>query len=86
MAVLAAGALVVKGVVIPGMMLWAMREAAIRRELEPIVGFVPSMVLGAVGVAVAFTLSASLPCPSTRATRCSCPPRSPRSGPASSWS
>lgn len=62
-AVLAAGALVVKGVVIPGMMLWAMREAAIRRELEPIVGFVPSMVLGAVGVAVAFTLSASLPLP-----------------------
>src|SRR6516165_7120952 len=44
---LAAGALVVKGVVIPGMMLWAMREAAIRRELEPVVGFVPSMVLGA---------------------------------------
>jgi hydrogenase-4 component E len=61
--VLAVGALVVKGVVIPGMMLWAMREAAIRRELEPIVGFVPSMVLGAVGVAVAFTFSASLPLP-----------------------
>jgi hydrogenase-4 component E len=60
---LAAGALVVKGVVIPGMMLWAMREAAIRRELEPVVGFVPSMVLGAVGVAVAFTFSSSLPLP-----------------------
>jgi hydrogenase-4 component E len=60
---LALGALVVKGMVIPGMMLWAMREAAIRRELEPIVGFVPSMVLGAVGVAVAFTFSASLPLP-----------------------
>ena len=61
--VLALGALVVKSVVIPGMMLWAMREAAIRRELEPIVGFVPSMVLGAVGVAVAFSFSASLPLP-----------------------
>jgi hydrogenase-4 component E len=60
---LALGALVVKGMVIPGMMLWAMREAAIRRELEPIVGFVPSMVLGAVGVAVAFTFSAALPLP-----------------------
>jgi len=60
---LALGALVVKGVVIPGMMLWAMREAAIRRELEPIVGFVPSMVLGAVGVALAFTYSGSLPLP-----------------------
>jgi hydrogenase-4 component E len=60
---LAAGALIVKGLVIPGMMLWAMREAAMRRELEPIVGFVPSMLLGAVGVAVAFTFSASLPLP-----------------------
>lgn len=60
---LAVGALVVKGLVIPGMMLWAMREAAIRREQEPIVGFLPSMVLGAVGVVVAFTLSARLPLP-----------------------
>jgi hydrogenase-4 component E len=62
-AVLAAGALLVKGLVIPGMMLWAMREAAIRRELEPIVGFVPSLVLGAIGVALAFTFSAALPLP-----------------------
>jgi hydrogenase-4 component E len=61
--VLALGALLVKGLVIPGMMLWAMREAAIRREVEPIVGFLPSLVLGAVGVVVAFTFSAALPLP-----------------------
>jgi hydrogenase-4 component E len=60
---LALGALVVKGVVIPGMMLWAMREAAIRRELEPIVGFLPSLLLGAAGVAVAFTYASQLPLP-----------------------
>jgi len=60
---LALGALVVKGVAIPGMMLWAMREAAIRREQEPIVGFVPSMVLGMVGVVAAFTLCGALPLP-----------------------
>ncbi len=60
---LALGALLVKGVVIPGMMLWAIREAAIRREVEPIVGFVPSMVLGAIGTVLAFTFSASLPLP-----------------------
>jgi hydrogenase-4 component E len=60
---LAAGALVVKGLVIPGMMLWAMREAAIRREVEPIVGFLPSMILGAVGVVVAFAFSTRLPLP-----------------------
>jgi hydrogenase-4 component E len=61
--VLALGALVVKGFVIPGMMLWAMREAAIRREQEPIVGFVPSLVLGALGVLAAFTFAGGLPLP-----------------------
>ncbi len=60
---LAVGALLVKGLAIPGMMLWAMREAAIRREQEPIVGFVPSMVLGALGVGVAFTFAGRLPLP-----------------------
>jgi len=63
MVALAVGALVVKGLLIPGMMLWAMREAAIRREVEPIVGFVPSLVLGALGVAAAFTFSGALPLP-----------------------
>jgi len=62
-ALLAVGALLVKGVAIPLMMDWAMREAAIRREVEPIVGFVPSMVLGAAGVALAFAFSGSLPLP-----------------------
>jgi hydrogenase-4 component E len=62
-ALLAVGALLVKGVAIPLMMDWAMREAAIRREVEPIVGFVPSMVLGAVGVALAFAFSGGLPLP-----------------------
>jgi hydrogenase-4 component E len=60
---LALGALVVKGLVVPGMMLWAMREAAIRREQEPIVGFVPSVLLGAAGVAAAFVFAGDLPLP-----------------------
>ncbi len=60
---LALGALLVKGVVIPGLMLWAMREAAIRREQEPIVGFGPSMVLGAVGLVAAFVFSGAVPLP-----------------------
>lgn len=60
---LALGALLVKGIAIPLMMGWAMREAAIRRELEPIVGFVPSMVLGALGVALAFAFAGGLPLP-----------------------
>lgn len=60
---LAAGALVVKGLVIPGAMLWAIREAAIRREVEPIVGYLPSLVLGAAGVMIAFAFSGELPLP-----------------------
>jgi hydrogenase-4 component E len=62
-AILAIGALLVKGVAIPLMMEWAMREAAIRREQEPIVGFVPSLVLGALGVALAFAFAGGLPLP-----------------------
>jgi hydrogenase-4 component E len=60
---LAGGALVVKGFFIPWLMFRAIREASIRREMEPVVGFVPSMVLGGVGVALAFAFSSRLPLP-----------------------
>jgi hydrogenase-4 component E len=61
--VLAMGALAVKGIVVPRMMFSAIREASIRREMEPILGFVPSMVLGGIGVALAFAFSSRLPLP-----------------------
>jgi hydrogenase-4 component E len=60
---LSVGALVVKGIVIPWLLLWAIREAAIRREIEPLVGFVPSLMLGALGVALAFAFSGAMPLP-----------------------
>ena len=60
---LAGGALAVKAFVIPWLLFRAIREAAIRREMEPIVGFVPSMILGAIGVALAFVFSRGLPLP-----------------------
>jgi hydrogenase-4 component E len=60
---LSIGALAVKGVVIPWLLTWAIREAAIRREVEPLVGFVPSLILGAVGVALAFAFSNGMPLP-----------------------
>jgi hydrogenase-4 component E len=60
---LALGALAIKAVVIPWLMFRAIREAAIRREMEPIIGFVPSMVLGGLGVALAFAFSRGLPLP-----------------------
>lgn len=56
-------ALFVKGIAIPWLMFRAMREAGTRRELEPIVGFVASLLLGVVGVALAFAFSRSLPLP-----------------------
>jgi hydrogenase-4 component E len=62
-AVLAVGALAIKGVLVPWMLFRAIREASMRRELEPIVGFVPSMVLGGIGVALAFAFSSRLPLP-----------------------
>jgi hydrogenase-4 component E len=62
-ALLAGGALAIKGVVIPWLMFRAIREASIRREMAPVVGFVPSMVLGGIGVALAFAFSSRLPLP-----------------------
>ncbi len=59
--VLSLGALAVKSLLIPRMMFSAIREASIRREMEPILGFVPSMVLGGIGVALAFAFSSRLP-------------------------
>ena len=63
MLALSLGALVVKGIAIPWLLLWAIRETSIRREVEPIVGFIPSLVLGAVGVALAFAFSSAMPLP-----------------------
>jgi hydrogenase-4 component E len=58
---ISAGALLVKGLAIPWLMFRAIRENLARRELEPIVGFVPSLVLGGVGVALAFAFAGGLP-------------------------
>jgi hydrogenase-4 component E len=57
----AAGAILIKGVVIPLLLLRAMRDVAIRREVEPFIGFVPSLMLGAVGTALALLFSNTLP-------------------------
>ncbi len=60
---LAAGALVVKAIVIPLLLTWAMRESSARRELTPIVGFASTLFFGALGAAVAFTWASDLPLP-----------------------
>jgi hydrogenase-4 component E len=65
---LAAGTTLVKAVVLPWFLRWANREAAVRREVEPLVGYMMSMLLGAAALAIAFVVASALPLPSV-ATR-----------------
>lgn len=50
-----------KGLVIPGLLRRAMRTAHIDREVEPFIGFVPSLLLGAGGTIAAVALARMLP-------------------------
>jgi hydrogenase-4 component E len=50
-----------KGLVIPGLLRHAMRAAHIERELEPWIGYVPSLLLGAGGTLAAVALGQTLP-------------------------
>ena len=58
---IASVAVLVKGVLIPAMLLKALRGAVIRREVEPLIGFVPSLLLCAVTTGVALVFSSTLP-------------------------
>jgi len=60
---LAAGTVAVKAVILPRFLTWAIREAAVRREVEPRVGYALSLLLGVVAVAAAFAISTKLPLP-----------------------
>ena len=51
----------IKGVVIPKMLFRAMDEAHIRREVEPLIGFMPSMLIGALATGAALMFSGQLP-------------------------
>jgi hydrogenase-4 component E len=50
-----------KGMLIPGLLRRAMRAANIDREVEPFIGFVPSLLLGAGGTLAAVALARALP-------------------------
>ncbi|ACD96270.1 hydrogenase [Trichlorobacter lovleyi] len=50
-----------KGVVIPYLLNDAVRKAQIRREVEPFIGYVPTLLLGAVFTALAFVFAQKLP-------------------------
>jgi hydrogenase-4 component E len=57
----AIGAVTVKGVVIPRLLHKAMRDAAIEREVTPLIGFIGSILVGAIGTALAVIFSSTLP-------------------------
>ncbi len=59
--VLTVPAILLKGFFIPYMMLRALRNTEMKREVEPFFGFVPSMVAGALGTALAIIVSQRLP-------------------------
>ena len=50
-----------KGVAIPAILLRAMRNVSIRREIEPFVGFTTSLVLGALATGLSLVFARSLP-------------------------
>ncbi len=58
---IAVGTLLVKGVAMPALLLRAMRDAAIRREVEPLISFTASLLLGGLGTGLALVFSDSLP-------------------------
>jgi hydrogenase-4 component E len=60
---LAIGTFAVKALLLPWLLSRAIREAAVRREIEPLIGFATSMLLGAVAVALAFSIAPRLPLP-----------------------
>jgi hydrogenase-4 component E len=57
----AVGAVVLKGVLIPWMLFRALRDVAIRREVEPLIGFIPSLLTGALGTGLAILFAHTLP-------------------------
>jgi hydrogenase-4 component E len=59
--VVAVGAAAIKGFLIPWMLTRAMRDATVRKEVEPFIGFVPSLLLCALATGAAVVFSSTLP-------------------------
>jgi hydrogenase-4 component E len=61
--VLSAGTILVKTFLLPWFLGRAIREAQLRREIEPMVGYIASLLLGSLALALAFAIAARLPLP-----------------------
>ncbi len=58
---IAIGAAIIKGFVIPWLLLRAMRDVSMRREVEPLIGYVPSLLAGAAATGLAILFARTLP-------------------------
>ncbi len=52
---------ILKGIGIPWMLVRAMRDVGIRREVEPLIGLIPSLLVGALGTGLAILFAHALP-------------------------
>ncbi|HEU0265893.1 MAG TPA: hydrogenase [Geobacterales bacterium] len=50
-----------KGIIIPSLLRRAMLRVPIRREIEPYLGYVPSLLIGALATALSFAFASKLP-------------------------
>lgn len=58
---LSVGMLALKGVLFPWLLLRTLRDSSMRGEIEPLIGFTASLLVGAIATVVAFLLSSRLP-------------------------
>ena len=58
---IALATIALKSVLIPSMLTRALRDAAIHREIEPVIGFVPSLLLGGLGTGLSVVFARTLP-------------------------
>lgn len=58
---IAAATIAIKGIVIPSIMIRALRDAQIKREVEPLIGLLPSIILGAMATVFAIAFASRLP-------------------------
>lgn len=60
---IAFGMIGLKGFLIPGLLFRAIRDASLRKEQEPLIGFNTGLLLGAVLVGLGFAIAGKLPLP-----------------------
>ena len=58
---MAIAAIILKAVIIPAIIVRALRDAQIKHEVKPLIGFLPSIILGAIATAIALLFAGELP-------------------------